>query len=69
MSTEKTEKKILFCTSICIKIEKDIGALIDEINCDGCGICATCCPTQAIDIRYYRDQQLFAEITGLLGGE
>jgi len=43
--------------------------VIDEINCDGCGICATCCPTHAIDIRYYRDEQLFAEIDGILGGD
>ncbi|MFW9968908.1 MAG: 4Fe-4S dicluster domain-containing protein [Candidatus Odinarchaeota archaeon] len=56
------------CPKNAIKIEEDIGAFIDEINCDGCGICATCCPTQAIDIRYYRDYQLFAEINGLLGG-
>lgn len=56
------------CPKNAIRIEKDIGAFIDETNCDGCGICATCCPTQAIDIRYYRDHQLFAEIDGLLGG-
>ena len=60
------------CEKVCpknaIKIDKDIGAFVDTINCDGCGICATCCPTQAIDILYYRDYQLFAEITGLLGG-
>ena len=60
------------CEKVCpknaIKIDKEIGAFVDTINCDGCGICATCCPTQAIDILYYRDYQLFAEITGLLGG-
>lgn len=56
------------CPKNAIKIDKEIGAFVDTINCDGCGICATCCPTQAIDILYYRDYQLFAEITGLLGG-
>ncbi|MHA2180841.1 MAG: 4Fe-4S binding protein [Promethearchaeota archaeon] len=56
------------CPKMAIKIDKDIGAFVDEINCDGCGICATCCPTQAIDIRYYRDNQLYAEINALLGG-
>jgi len=39
---------------------------VDEINCDGCGICATCCPTLAIDLRYFRDDQLYAEISSLL---
>ena len=56
------------CPKMAIKIDGDIGAYVDEINCDGCGICATCCPTQAIDIRYYRDNQLYAEINALLGG-
>ena len=53
------------CPKGAIKIE-DIGAIVDEINCDGCGICASSCPTLAIDIRYYRDEQLFAEISALL---
>ena len=66
ISCRRCEKE---CPKNAIKIDKEIGAYIDEINCDGCGICATCCPTQAIDIRYYRDYQLFAEITGLLGGD
>ncbi|MFX0176080.1 MAG: 4Fe-4S binding protein [Candidatus Hodarchaeota archaeon] len=56
------------CPKMAIKIVDEEGAVVDEINCDGCGICATCCPTQAIDIRYYRDHQLFAEIDGLLEG-
>ena len=60
ISCRRCEKE---CPKNAIKIDKEIGAYIDEINCDGCGICATCCPTQAIDIRYYRDYQLFAEIT------
>jgi len=66
ISCRRCEKE---CPKNAIKIDKEIGAYVDEINCDGCGICATCCPTQAIDIRYYRDYQLFAEITGLLGGD
>ena len=65
ISCRRCEKE---CPKNAIKIDKEIGAFVDTINCDGCGICATCCPTQAIDILYYRDYQLFAEITGLLGG-
>ena len=56
------------CPKMAIKIVDEEGAVVDEINCNGCGICATCCPTQAIDIRYYRDYQLYAEIDGLLEG-
>jgi heterodisulfide reductase subunit A len=54
------------CPKGAIKLVDAEGAIVDEINCDGCGICATCCPTQAIDIRYYRDDQLYAEIKALL---
>ena len=65
ISCRRCEKE---CPKMAIKIDEDLGAFVDEINCDGCGICATCCPTQAIDIRYYRDNQLYAEINALLGG-
>ncbi|MFX1587617.1 MAG: 4Fe-4S binding protein [Promethearchaeota archaeon] len=65
ISCRRCEKE---CPKMAIKIVDDEGAVVDEINCDGCGICATCCPTQAIDIRYYRDYQLYAEIDGLIEG-
>ena len=65
ISCKRCEKE---CPKGAITVENNDGAIVDEINCDGCGICATCCPTQAIDIRYYRDNQLFAEITGILEG-
>ena len=65
ISCRRCEKE---CPKLAIKIVDNEGAIVDEINCDGCGICATCCPTQAIDIRYYRDQQLYAEISGILEG-
>ncbi|MFW9786020.1 MAG: 4Fe-4S dicluster domain-containing protein, partial [Candidatus Heimdallarchaeota archaeon] len=66
ISCKKCEKE---CPKGAIKILDKEGAVVDEINCDGCGICASCCPTQAIDIRYYRDYQLYAEIEALLGGD
>jgi heterodisulfide reductase subunit A len=34
--------------------------------CRGCGICVCECPARAIDLRYYRDEQLKASIDGLL---
>jgi heterodisulfide reductase subunit A len=54
------------CPNHAIKIDEAKGAVVDEINCEGCGICASCCPPQAIDIRYFRDDQLYAEISALL---
>jgi len=64
ISCRRCEKE---CPKGAIKVD-EIGAVVDDINCDGCGVCATCCPTQAIDIIYYRDTHLYAEITGLLEG-
>ena len=66
ISCRRCEKE---CPKGAIKIVDIEGVIVDEINCDGCGICAACCPTQAIDIRYYRDYQLYAEIDGILGGD
>ncbi len=63
ISCKRCEKA---CPKNAITVVGDEGAVVDEINCDGCGICVTCCPTQAIDIRYYRDYQLFTEIDGIL---
>ncbi|TXT63302.1 MAG: CoB--CoM heterodisulfide reductase iron-sulfur subunit A [Promethearchaeota archaeon] len=56
------------CPKGAITISNGEVAIVDEINCDGCGVCAACCPTQAIDVRYSRDEQLYAEIKGLLSG-
>ena len=63
ISCKRCEKE---CPKGAIKITETEGAIVDEINCDGCGICATCCPTHAIDIRYYRDKQLYSEISAIL---
>ena len=65
ISCKRCEKE---CPKGAIKVIELEGAIVDEINCDGCGVCATCCPTQAIDIRYYRDDQIIAEIDGILEG-
>ncbi len=56
------------CPKNAITLVDEEKAIVDEINCDGCGICAACCPTYAIDIRYFRDYQLFTEIDGMLEG-
>ncbi len=65
ISCNRCEKE---CPKGAIKVVDAEGAIVDEINCDGCGICVTCCPTRAIDLRYYRDNQLYAEISSILEG-
>ena len=46
--------------------EKDKVIEIDEAICHGCGICAGVCPRQAIQLRFYEDNQITCEIDALL---
>jgi heterodisulfide reductase subunit A-like polyferredoxin len=42
---------------------------INEALCHGCGVCASVCPRQAIDLSYYADDQLVCKIEALLSSE
>ena len=41
---------------------------IDEAMCHGCGICAGVCPRQAIQLKFYEDEQIICKIDALLAG-
>ena len=41
---------------------------IDEAMCHGCGICTGVCPRQAIQLRFYEDDQIMCKIDALLAG-
>lgn len=45
--------------------EKKI-SVINDVLCKGCGTCAAACPSAAITARHFTDEQLFAEIEGVL---
>jgi heterodisulfide reductase subunit A len=40
--------------------------VINDVLCKGCGTCAAACPSSAIIARHFTDEQLFAEIKGVL---
>jgi heterodisulfide reductase subunit A len=41
-------------------------ARVNEALCKGCGTCVAACPAGAITARHFTDQQIVAEIEGLL---
>ncbi|MCX5872940.1 MAG: FAD-dependent oxidoreductase [Deltaproteobacteria bacterium] len=47
-------------------INEDHKAEIVPALCQGCGICSSVCPGNAIDLQHFRDDQVFAEIDALL---
>ncbi len=61
------------CEKLCyyeaIKVGENNIAIVDDLKCKGCGVCATSCPARAIDLKYYRDKQFIEEIKGIGSSE
>ncbi len=65
--------KCLTCVRSCPfqvpKFNIELGEIeIDEALCHGCGVCAGVCPRQAIQLRFYEDEQITCKIDALLAG-
>jgi len=41
-------------------------AEVNEVLCKGCGVCVAACPTGAITAKHFTDQQILAQIEGVL---
>ncbi len=52
-------------SAISFDAEKGI-SVVNEATCKGCGTCVATCPSSAATARGFTDQQIFAEIEGLL---
>jgi len=50
------------------RINEDGVSQIDEALCRGCGICAAECPAKAIELNWYEDGQILAQMDALLEG-
>jgi len=52
-------------TAITYDQDKDVSVINDAL-CKGCGTCVSACPSGASYQKHFRDEQIFAEIEGLL---
>jgi heterodisulfide reductase subunit A len=62
----KCYKCIESCPYTAISINEAGNLVVDMIKCRGCGTCASVCPSKAIELTYFRDDQYMAYIDELL---
>jgi heterodisulfide reductase subunit A len=62
----KCYKCIEACPYSAISVNEKGNIVVDLIKCRGCGTCASLCPSKAIELTYFRDDQYMALIDELL---
>jgi len=62
----KCYKCIEACPYSAISINENGLIQVDIISCRGCGICESLCPSKAIELAHYKDNQYVAYIDELL---
>ena len=56
------------CSPAAIQMNDDGTPMINEIACKSCGMCMPACPTGAIQLLNFSDDQLLDEIIAVSGG-
>lgn len=60
---------VLLCSYDAIKLEKSgdkAAAVINDLRCKRCGVCAAACPSAAIAPEHFTNEEILAEIEGVL---
>lgn len=58
---------VVACPYQAVQMDPDTGAArVNELLCRGCGACAAACPSGAMKAQHFTDEQLHAELGGLL---
>lgn len=61
---------VLLCSYDAIKLEESgdgATAVIDDVRCKRCGVCVAACPSGAIAPEHFANEEVMAEIEGVLG--
>jgi heterodisulfide reductase subunit A len=58
---------IITCPYTAISRNEDEKAMVNQALCHGCGTCAATCPSGAITALHFTDEEIVAQIEGLLG--
>lgn len=63
--------KCMACEAVCPVRAISVGDMpsVDQIACIGCGACVSECPVSVFDLAHYTDEQLRAEVEGVLEDE
>lgn len=68
-------KELCTACAICVDVcpfaalemnEEENVAEVNPLKCKGCGTCCGACPTGAIQLAHYRDDQIIAQVKGIL---